>query len=36
MKTVIVTGFGPYLEETQNPSGAIAQSIHKTEKEGLS
>jgi pyroglutamyl-peptidase len=35
MKTVIVTGFGPYLEEAQNPSGAIAQHINETEKDGV-
>lgn len=36
MKTVIVTGFGPYLKEAQNPSGAIAQNINETEKDELS
>lgn len=35
MKTAIVTGFGPYLEEAENPSGAIAQAIHGTEKDGV-
>lgn len=35
MKNVVVTGFGPYLEEPQNPSGAIAEALDQTVKNGV-
>ncbi|WP_067452129.1 pyroglutamyl-peptidase I family protein [Actinomadura macra] len=35
MSVVVVTGFGPYAEETDNPSGAIAERLDGRQNGGV-